>query len=239
MPWFNDSFHLGPIPPIDERLSNPLVLRIVPRLLTFVPIYLVSLNFTGHLVGLHNLVPSSPRLRRLVIRLVEVVGYRELESVGVEKLVELLNHLNVTVEDMDAEHRCTSLLLDVIQSSEGTQHLSHWYWELLAKLTVSMSWPTGYRITHGQEITKSLIEVQEWSKLECWIGIIWAGYKPLSDLEITEEDLENSMVLLFRQRPGAVQKLERLMEDRSLYQLEQFEQSFKRAREAAQRLVVP
>jgi hypothetical protein len=56
---------------------------------------------TGHLVGLHDLVPFSPRLRRLVIRFVGLIGYKGFEGVGVEGFIELLNHLHVTVEDMD------------------------------------------------------------------------------------------------------------------------------------------
>jgi hypothetical protein len=54
-----------------------------------------------HLVGLHDLVPFSPRLRRLVIRSVELIGYKGFEGVGVERFIGLLNHLHVTVEDMD------------------------------------------------------------------------------------------------------------------------------------------
>ena len=197
---------------------------------------------TGPLVGLHDLVPFSPRLRRLVIRFVEVVGYQRLKSVGVEKLVELLNHLHVTVEDMDAEHCWTSLLLDVIRSSDGTNRLSHWYWELLVELTVSKSGSSKSKATHGLEITKYLIEVQEWGKLECWIGIIWTSFGPLNDVGITEEDLGNSMLLLFRQRPGAAQKLERWIEQWSqqcsMDIPDSFERSCKRAREAAQQQVV-
>jgi hypothetical protein len=61
----------------------------------------------GHLVGLHDLVPFSPRLRRLVIRFIEIVGYKGFEGAGVERLVELLDHLHVTVEDMDMKVRWT------------------------------------------------------------------------------------------------------------------------------------
>ena len=63
-----------------------------------------SLDFcplAAHLVGLHNLAPFSPRLRRLVIRSVEFIGYEGFEGVGVERFIGLLNHLHVTVEDMD------------------------------------------------------------------------------------------------------------------------------------------
>ena len=80
-----------------------------------------------HLVGLHNLIPFSPRLRQLVIRFTGVAGCEGFEGAGVEKLIGLLDHLHVTVEDMDAKDFWMELLLDVIRSSEGIQHLSHWY----------------------------------------------------------------------------------------------------------------
>ena len=55
----------------------------------------------GHLVGLHNLVPFSSRLRRLIVRSVEQIGYKGFKGVGVERFIRLLNHLHVAVEDMD------------------------------------------------------------------------------------------------------------------------------------------
>jgi len=51
-------------------------------------------------VCLHNLVSFSSRLRGLVIRSIELVGYEGFEGVGIERLVELLNRLHVAVEDM-------------------------------------------------------------------------------------------------------------------------------------------
>ena len=55
----------------------------------------------GHLVGLHDLVPFSPRLRRLVIRSIELMGCEGFKGVGVEQFIELLNHLHVTAGDTD------------------------------------------------------------------------------------------------------------------------------------------
>jgi len=163
----------------------------------------------SHLVGLQNLVPSSPRLRRLVIRSVELTGYRVFEGVGVERFIEFLNHLYVTTEDLDDRSRWVELLVGTIQSSEAPQHLSHSYWELLAELAVSSYWPKTDP-TNGLRITTSLVEAEEWSRLECWTGVLWMLLP--EDVDPTEEDLGHSMTLLFRQRPGAVQKLEQWME---------------------------
>ena len=166
----------------------------------------------AHLVGLHNLVPFSPRLRQLVIRFVEIAGYEGFESAGVGRLIELLDHLHVTVEEMDSKARWVSLLLSVIRSFEGSQRLSDWYWELLVEPAVSDRWSLKYEIPDALKIAQSLIEGEEWGKLECWIGIVWM-YSESADG--TEEGLEGPTLLLFRQRPVAAQRLERWMEKRS------------------------
>ena len=161
----------------------------------------------GHLVGLHNLVPFSPRLRQLIIRFAERAGYKGFEGAGVEKLVELLDHLHVTVEEMDDTDKWASLLLDVIRSSEGPQRLSHCYWEFLVERAVFRG--LEFWNTDALKIAKSLIDAQEWDKLECWIGTVWMVSE---SARITGEDLERSTLLLLRQRPGAAQKLEQWIE---------------------------
>ena len=189
---------------------------------------------TGHLIGLQNLVSSSPRLRRLVIRSVELTGYEGFEGVGAERFVEFLNHLYVTAKDLDDGSRWVKLLLRTIQSSEAPQHLSHSYWELLAELTVS-SRRLKVNFMDGLQITTSLTEAREWSKLECWMGIFWMCLPEEADP--TEGDLGYSMSLLFRHQPGAIQKLEQWMERwrREHYNRvpKSFQQLCKRAHEAA------
>ena len=179
--------------------------------------------YAGSLVGLHDLVPFSSRLRRFVIRSVGLFGYKGFEGVGVGVggFIELLDHLHVTIEDMDGKSLWVRLLLDTLQSSEGAQRLSHWYWELLAELAVSESqWPRSV-IAYSPQITTFLTKAQEWSKLECWMGTVWMLWAPETAgtlmvwpprptaIGIAEKDLENSTLLLFRQRPDAVRKLER------------------------------
>jgi len=165
---------------------------------------------TEHLVGLHDLVPSSSRLRRLVIRSVELVGYEGFEEVGMVRSTELLNHLCVTVEDMDECDDWAELLFNIIQSSGGAQLLSDWYWDLLVGLATS-SESLGDEIAYNPQVIAFLTEAQEWSKLECWMGIVGMVWPPEAG-GIGEKDLYRSMLLLVRQRPGAVQRLEQLME---------------------------
>jgi len=164
-----------------------------------------------HLVGLHNTVPFSPRLRRLVIYSIAFVGYEEFKRVGVEGFVGLLDYLHVEVEDISVGYDWARLLFDTIQSFEGIQHLSHWYWELLVELLVSLPSDRQLEITYDPWTTISLTEAQEWGKLECWIGTVWMSCPPGAD-GVAEEILDRAMVLLFRERPGALQKLEQWME---------------------------
>jgi len=178
------------------------------------PIHALLGTCAEHLVGLHNLAPFSPRLRRLVVRSVKLIGYGGFERVGVKRFIELLNHLHVTAEDMDRESEWAKLLLDTLQSPEGVQYLSHWYWELLAELVISYSPWLRRNATYCPQITIFLTEAQEWSKLECWMGTFWTMWPPWAG-GITEEDIGHSMLLLFRQRPGSPQKLEQWMERRN------------------------
>ena len=191
-----------------------------------------------HLVGLHDLVPFPSRLRRLVIRSIEMIGYKGFEGVGVEGFVDLLNNLHVTVEDMGGEFRWTGILLDTLQSPEESRHLSHHYWELLVELATSAEpWTRGF-LTYSPQITTFLTEAPEWSKLECWMGIVWIVWPPGAG-RTTEEDIGRTMQLLFRRQPKAAQKLEERMERWSQIHGEDvpepFQQIFEQAYEAAQR----
>ena len=175
-----------------------------------------------HLVGLHDRVAFSPRLRRLVIRSVELIGYKKFEGVGVERFCQLLDHLYVTVVDVDRKHRCIRLLLGCLKSPEGIQHLSYRCWKLLAELATSEDMNPIY----NHQIMVSLAEAQEWDKLECWIATVWMMWPP--GTVAIEEDLERQTSLLFHQRPDAVRKLTLWMERWSKEHGEEVPESFKR-----------
>ena len=160
-----------------------------------------------HLVYLQ---PASERLRRLVIRSVELIGYQEFEEAGVEQFAGLLDDLHVSVEDVDNKNEWALLLLDVLKSAEGIRHLSHPYWELLGELATSCSWRLGGDV-RSSLVMMLLEDDQEWDKLECWIGIVWMVWPPETG-GTTRGDVERIMFLLFHQRPGAIQKLERQIE---------------------------
>ena len=170
-----------------------------------------------HLVDLHNVVPFSSKLRQLIIRSVGIIGYKGFEGVGVERFVEWLNYLYV--DDMVYKDKWRSLLLGTIQSLGGARYLSYQFWELLAELMIwlppssssSFLEAEGYT-TYSPQVTVSLLEAEEWDKLECWIGIVWITWPP--ETEETTENLKCTMVSLFRHRPGAAEILTQWMEER-------------------------
>jgi len=165
----------------------------------------------GHLASLRKLAPFSPRLQQLVIKFIELIGCKGLEVLGVEGFTGFLDHLHVTAENADSSYKLVKLLLDTLQSPEGVQCLSHRYWELLVELIVDP-----HRLSldttpiYDSRIMTCLIDAQEWDKLECWMALVWMVWPPGAG-EMTEEDLERPMLLLFRQQPGAAQKLEQWM----------------------------
>ena len=166
---------------------------------------------TEHIMGLHDLIPSSPRLRSLVIRSIELMGYRGFEGVGVQRFIQMLEHLRVAPEDMNWKSLWLQLLLETLQTSEGVQLLPYHYWELLVEVAVSAAPLFGREIAYDHRVTTFLVETQEWSKLECWLGTIWMAWPPGTS-GVTKEDLDRWMPLLFRQLPGAARKLEQWTE---------------------------
>ena len=157
-----------------------------------------------------------------------------------KKLVELLDHLHLTVEETGSKIGWILFLLIVIRSPGGIQRLSHQHWEFLVELAVSEYWRLESRDADVLKTAGSLIGAGEWDKLECWIGTVWAASEAP---EIPEEDLEHLTLLLFRQRPGAAQKLEQWMERWSQQYPwtrvpESFQRILTRAHEAVQRPLV-
>jgi len=202
------------------------------------PAYTLLPPCARHLVGLHNTVPFSPRLRQFAVYSIGFIGYEGFKGVGVERFIGLLDYLHVKFEDISVGYDWARLLFDTTQSSEGIQHLSHWYWELLVELLVSLPSNRQLEVTYNPRTTISLTEAQEWGKLECWIGIVWMSCPPGADG--ATEDLERSTVLLFRERPGALPKLEQWMERWSQQRGNDIPDAFQRlcgqAYEAAQRM---
>lgn len=145
-------------------------------------------------------------MQKLVIQAITFLGYRAFEQVGVEEFVGLLNNLHVGIDDASI---WVSLLLDTVQSSKGACHLSYPHWESLVEFIALGSWVG--RSTYSPHTMMFLEKAGEWKKLECWMGIVWILWPPGEGIT-TEDDLKQMTLQLFHQQPGAIQKLERWVE---------------------------
>ena len=158
------------------------------------------------------------------------VGFKGFEVMGVVRFVRLLNNLCADAEEGDVPEGWGSVLLDAVQNPEGRQHLTLRSWELLAEISTSPPW-FSLSTPYASQVSDSLSKDQEWDKFECWMVILMMqcirGYYG------TEGDLEYGMKLLFRQRPGAAQKLTQWMEERSKGFGVGVPQSFKKSHKAA------
>ena len=172
----------------------------------------------SHLINLHHLQPSSPRLRKLLIHSIELIGHQGFEQVGVEGVIRLLDGLNLHVEDINHTKKMEwgNLLLDAIQSPDGTQKVPHPYWELLVEIVAKYPWMLE-KSACDPHIMTSLEAAKEWDKLECWMGVIWIswivdGLRESGDEEVeVEEDFRRATLSLFHKQPDAIQKLESWM----------------------------
>ena len=163
-----------------------------------------------YLINLCSIQPFPPRLQQLIIRSITFIGYQAFEEVGVEGLIELLNGLHAGVEEIKDTMDWGSLLLDILQSSNGIQHLSHEYWELLVELAISWS-PFLDHCTYNPHTMVFLEAAEEWGKLECWMGVVWMVWSPEGG-RTTEKDLEHVTLSLCCKKPGAIQKFKQWME---------------------------
>lgn len=159
-----------------------------------------------HLADLPNLSSASPRLRRLVVRTIGLIGYQGFEKVGVESFIGLLDRLDVSVNDVDSKSKWTILLLGVIKSPEARDRLSYSYWELLLELCPSSRLEFPRAPDYDPHIMTSLHAAQEWDKLACWICVVWVEWPPYA--KRLSRDLGRVMLSLFRQRPDSLQKFE-------------------------------
>ena len=191
-----------------------------------------------HIVDLQINIPAPfpPRLQRLVMDSIALIGYKGFEEVGTERFVGLLNLLHIGVEETIIPIEWNSILLETAQSSEGCRHLTIQSWELLVKLTTSRPWRLSDTV-YTPCVASSLLAAQEWDKLECWMGVVWMMWPP--EIGDVPEDLERSTESLFRQRPGAVTKLTRWMEEWSRGREADVPESFERFCQRAHEAVGP
>lgn len=169
--------------------------------------------YKRHIADLHNNFtgPFSLRLRQLVVRSIELIGHEGFGEGEAGKFIGLLNHLCIGVENLDWPYDWASMLVEIIQTTEGTRRLAIQAWEFLVKVAISYPWAFENVTTYDPRVTDLLLGGQEWEKLECWLGVVWLAWVPETDRGI--EDIRSATNLLFRQKPEAIRRLTQWMED--------------------------
>jgi len=181
----------------------------------------------GYLADLRHLRSFSPRLRQLLVRSIRHIGYPKFEQIEGEGFFELLDHLHIRIEDVDDKFRWGQFLPAAIKSPKGLRCLPYEYWELLAELSISS--PKLLRATglYDQHVMEFLEGAKEWGKLQCWFCVVWASWGP-NTWRPKVADLESMAMSLFRDQPGAYQKVEGWMERLGQPELEAFRQMCER-----------
>lgn len=168
--------------------------------------------YKRYITDLHNnvAVPFSPRPLKAVMYSIKPVGYEGFEEVGTKKLIESLNHLLVGFKkgEMPPPYDWGIVLMETTQSSEDLRHLAIPSWELLMIFIPIYTWSGMKYTTH---VTSSLLDSQEWDKLERWIHIVWMIWPP--DTDNITEGLKHAMESLILHQPNAVGELVKLVEE--------------------------
>ena len=147
--------------------------------------------------------PFSPRLQRVVIRVIELTWRRELKVSGLE-MIRLLNRLDVDADDVVEKREWVQLLVDVICSPVGPKSLSSHCWRLLVLLRTRF-------VDYGSRamgVARSLEEAEDWEKLEVWMTIAWRSTR-FSGLM---EDVGQVTFRLLSRQPSALPRFEELCE---------------------------
>ena len=166
---------------------------------------------THYLTGrVESDTPFSPRLRRVAIRAMELIGHSEFKVSGLETVC-LLNRLNIDVGEVEQGYRLVGLLAEVIRSPMGFESLSSHCWHLLDKLAVGETLHGDF-VSQDTEVMRLLEKAEDWEKLEVWMAIIWRS-PPLYDWPTSEsKDIERATLKLLLRRPSAFPKFKNLYE---------------------------
>ena len=158
-----------------------------------------------YLIRLQHLASISPRLRLLIIHSVVFTEIQQLKQIGLEEFSMLLDHLNIRLDDLISPAARLKFFIHVIQSPEGRRTLHQRYLEMMVEIAI-----TGAELEDridGLPVMTLLEGEEEWDILEYWVGLVWVVHRPRTNR--ISQDLGRVTLSLFRQRPSAVQKLER------------------------------
>ena len=154
--------------------------------------------------------PFSTRLRQTILHTILELWDQELEAAGLE-FVCLLHNLGVGMGEVDDAEEWMCMLIGVLRSPVGQEHLSSHYWLLLRDL-VPMAPPPHIHWDREAEIMKSLEEAQDWEKLEIWMLILWWAEYVYSGSDVLApnpiQDIKQATLILFQQRWSAIPRFE-------------------------------
>ena len=164
------------------------------------------MRYLGKRVGRDT--PFSLRLRRMGIRAIERIGYSELMVPELEK-IRLLNRLDIGVDDMEKKYEWLGLLVNVLYSPVGLEHLSVHYWHLLDRLALALGHSIRFT-ARDTELVELLEEAGRWEELEIWVAIAWSSpWHGLTPREV-KSNLRKVTLKLLLQRPQALPRFEDL-----------------------------
>ena len=146
--------------------------------------------------------PSSQHLRSFFTDHVARMGSWAFLVEGRERSAEVLNTVHIGVEEAGTWERFSwsETLVDIIEFAEARCLTLH-AWKFLAKF-MTTGRPGGS--WYNPDITISLMNAQEWDKLECWVDIVWVAFPP--EIDNVAKELEDAMEALEKERPGALRK---------------------------------
>ena len=149
--------------------------------------------------------PLSEGLRQLIIDVVERIWDNKPWESGPET-VRLLNCLDANMDGLWGDDRVC--LLSHVICGPGGLELSPHYWRLLDTFAVdgkTLVCPE----SSDWDIMRALQEVEDWEKLEVWMGFMWKLLKRCNMPELMEDTRPVTLKLL-SQRQSALQKFENI-----------------------------
>ena len=153
--------------------------------------------------------PFSSRLRRASMRVVARSWCRELRASPLET-IQLLNHLNARVREMESRWEWGEALVGVMCSPTGLENLSSHYWRVLGE----MGGRAVGLVLRGKDsesfdsTTRLLEEAEDWEKLEVWMSIKWVSLQSSESAEAAGR----AVFKLLMQRPSALPRFTELVE---------------------------
>ena len=177
---------------------------------------------TGYLARrAKSATPFSPRLRRVLISVIERVWERELEASGLE-IVQLLNRLEAGVDDIVDGKSWVRLLISAIRLVTGPEGLFPCYWDLLDKFASDKSQVFPRFKPRDVEVMRSLEDAEDWEKLETWMVLTWQSGVDEAPALDSMGDINRATLKLLLRRRSALPRFEDLSDPNRILRYSKF-----------------